>query len=85
VDVIAGSSGGPVTNNPPQFSGGNLILSGSGGPANGTYHVLTTTNLTTPLGSWLVLTNGTFDASGNFSSTNPVGTAKQQFFIIKQP
>ncbi|HZI31864.1 MAG TPA: hypothetical protein VFF11_05960, partial [Candidatus Binatia bacterium] len=71
--------------NNPQIVGGNLILSGSGGTNNGPYHVLTTTNLTTPLLSWDVLTNGTFDASGHFSSTNAVGTARQQFYIIKQP
>jgi fibronectin-binding autotransporter adhesin len=82
VNVISGS--GPVLNN-PQISGGNLILSGSGGTNNGPYHVLTSTNLATPLASWIILNTGTFDASGNFSSTNAVGTAKQQFYIIKQP
>jgi autotransporter-associated beta strand protein len=84
VNVVAAGNTGPVINN-PQIVVGNLILSGSGGTNNGPYHVLTTTNLVTPLPSWDVLTNGTFDASGNFSSTNAVGTAKQQFYIIKQP
>ena len=84
VNVVVSGGTGPVVNN-PQIVGGNLILSGTGGTNNGTYHVLTTTNLTTPLAGWDVLTNGTFDASGNFSSTNAVGTARQQFFIIKQP
>ena len=84
VNVVAAGGTGPVINN-PQIVSGNLILSGSGGTNNGPYHVLTTTNLATPLLSWAVLTNGTFDASGNFSSTNALGTAKQQFYIIKQP
>ncbi|HTL72555.1 MAG TPA: autotransporter-associated beta strand repeat-containing protein [bacterium] len=84
VNVVTAGGSGPVVNS-PQIVGGNLILSGTGGAANSTYHVLTTTNLTTPLVSWDVLTNGTFDASGNFSSTNAVGTANQQFYIIKQP
>jgi fibronectin-binding autotransporter adhesin len=84
LNVVAAGGTGPVVNN-PQIVGGNLILNGSGGTNNGPYHVLTTTNLATPLPSWNVLTNGAFDASGNFSSTNAVGTAKQQFFIIKQP
>jgi fibronectin-binding autotransporter adhesin len=84
VNVVAASGTGPVVNN-PQIIGGNLILSGTGGTNNGPYHVLTSTNLATPLPSWIILTNGTFDASGNFSSTNAVGTAKQQFYIIKQP
>ena len=82
VNVVSAS--GPVLNN-PQISGGNLILSGTGGTNNGPYHVLTSTNLATPLASWIILANGTFDASGNFSSTNAVGTAKQQFYVIKQP
>jgi hypothetical protein len=82
VNVV--NAGGPVLHG-PQISGSHLILSGTGGTAGGGYHVLTTTNLTTPLAGWNVLTNGTYDASGNFSSTNAVGTAKQQFYIIKQP
>lgn len=82
IGVVA--AGGPVVN-VPQISGGNLILSGSGGPANGTYHVLTSTNVATPLASWTVLTNGVFDGGGNFLSTNAVGGAAQQFYIIKQP
>jgi hypothetical protein len=84
VNVVAAGGSGPVTNS-LQIVGGNLILTGTGGTNNGPYHVLTTTNLATPLLSWDVLTNGTFDASGNFSSTNALGTAKQQFYIIKQP
>jgi len=82
VNVVAAS--GVVLNN-PKIVGSNLILSGTGGTDNGTYHVLTTTNLATAFASWNALSNGTFDASGNFSSTNAIGTAKQQFFIIKQP
>ena len=82
VNVVAASN---VVLNNPKIVGGNLILGGTGGTDNGTYHVLTTTNVATPFASWNVLTNGTFDASGNFSSTNAVGTAKQQFYIIKQP
>jgi len=84
VNVVAAGGTGPVVNN-PKIVGGNLILSGSGGTNNGPYHVLITTNLAMPLASWSVLTNGVFDASGNFSSTNALGTAKQQFYIIKQP
>jgi len=48
VNVVAAGGTGPVINN-PQIGGGSLILSGSGGTNNGPYHVLTTTNLATPL------------------------------------
>ena len=46
---------------------------------------ITATNLELPLTNWLVLTNGTFDSSGNFSSTNAVGTNAQQFYILQAP
>src|SRR5439155_11053410 len=38
-----------------KLSGGNLIFSGTGGTANGSYCVLTTTNLTTPMTNWTAL------------------------------
>lgn len=68
------------------ISGANVILSGTNntGPG-GTYHVLTSTNVVTPLANWTVLTNGAFDASGNFSTTNAVGTDSRQFYILQVP
>ena len=47
--------------------------------------VLTSTNVALPLASWTVLTNGSFDVNGNFSSTNSTGTSGQQFFILQLP
>jgi hypothetical protein len=69
------------------LSGTNIVLSGTNnsGPG-GTYHVLTATNVTTPVTNWSVLTNGNFDANGNFSSTNPVSTTTpQRFYILRVP
>jgi hypothetical protein len=65
--------------------GGNLVFSGTNGAANGTYSVLTSTNVAAPMTNWSVLTNGTFDAGGAFSITNAVGTAPRQFFRIRVP
>ncbi len=66
-------------------SGGKVILSGTNNVgAGGTYHVLTTTNLTLPLADWTVLTGGSFDANGNFSFTNSTGTSRQ-FFLLRVP
>ena len=82
---------------PPPATIGTLSFSGSGpaleitvagkaGQASGTYRVLTTTNLMAPLPTWTVVTNGTFDASGNFSATFPASaTSAQQFYSVVQP
>jgi autotransporter-associated beta strand protein len=76
----------PPTISHAGLSGGNIIISGTNnsGPG-GTYHVLSSTNLTVPLTNWSVVTNGTFDASGNFSSTNATGTNARQFYILQVP
>ncbi|MEO5802250.1 MAG: autotransporter-associated beta strand repeat-containing protein [Verrucomicrobiota bacterium] len=70
----------------PTFSGNNLILSGTGGPANGTYYVLASTNIALPLTNWTALATNTFDGSGGFSFTNAVNpAAPQQFFTLRVP
>ncbi len=68
------------------LSAGNVILRGTNnsGPG-GTYHVLTATNVNTSLSNWTVLTNGSFDNNGNFSSTNAAGTNAQQFYLLQVP
>jgi autotransporter-associated beta strand protein len=67
------------------LSGTNVIMSGTNAQAGAQYHVLTTTNLRTPLLQWTVLPPGTFPAA-NFSITNPVTPgAKQSFYQIRVP
>ncbi|HUE36912.1 MAG TPA: hypothetical protein VMO20_05935, partial [Candidatus Acidoferrum sp.] len=66
-----------------QFSGNNLVLSGTNGPFGGTYYVLTTTNLALPIAQWTVLYTNSFNAGGGFSFTNPVPAAPQQYFMLK--
>jgi hypothetical protein len=67
-------------------SGGSVIISGNNNTgAGGTYHILTATNLTAPLTNWVVLTNGTFDSSGNFSTTNAIGNNTRAFYILQVP
>jgi IPT/TIG domain len=68
-------------------SAGNIIMTGTNnaGPG-GTYHVLTSTNLLLPRTNWTVLTNASFDSSGNFSFTNAIAnTSTQQFYILQVP
>jgi hypothetical protein len=65
-------------------SAGNLIFSGSNGKPGGTFHVLTTTNLTTPLTNWVVLSTNSFNANGTFNVTNAVNPGThQQFYVIE--
>jgi hypothetical protein len=67
-------------------AGGNITLTGTGGADNGTYHVLTTTNLVTPISGWTVVTNGSYTGTGTFSVTFPITPGdQQQFYAIKSP
>jgi hypothetical protein len=68
----------------PVLHGGNLTLSGTGGPANGTFTVRTNANVTAPVASWGAATTGTFDGSGNFSVSLPVNPANPRLFILIQ-
>ena len=83
----------PSPPSPPSFgaasfdsSSGNLTLSGTGGVTNGTYHVLTSTNLALPLNQWNPIATNQFDSSGNFIFTNAVQTnVPQTFFLLEVP
>jgi hypothetical protein len=67
-------------------SGGNLSLSGSGGPANGNFSVLTNASLTVPISRWGVAATGTYDATGKFSVSLPVSaTNPKLFYLIQTP
>jgi hypothetical protein len=68
------------------FSGGQLIISGTNNvDSSGTYHLLSTTNLTVPLANWTVVLSGSFNANGSFSLTNSVPTNSSLFYILKIP
>jgi hypothetical protein len=100
--VIVTNNFGSVTSSPPavltvltapMFGGitagtnGSFILTGSGGTNNGTYSVLTSTNLATPVGLWTpVATNQQFNSLGQFIFTNIAPTdAVQLFYILQTP
>ena len=75
----------PVVNS-PVISGGNLILTGSGGTAGASYTWLTSTNLTTPIALWTTNTVGNFDGSGDFSNAIPISTSTPaKFFRLRTP
>ena len=84
INVVAGSGSGPVIGS-TTVSGGNLIFSGTGGTANGSYAVLTTTNIATPLINWTSLVTNSFDGAGAFSVTNAIAPGTpQRFYGIKE-
>jgi hypothetical protein len=68
----------------PQVSGGNLVLTGTGGTPNGGYTLLTTTNLLAPI-NWMTNSTGTLDGSGTFSVSIPIGTAPASFYRVRVP
>ena len=76
----------PPTVHSPFVSGGNLILTGTGGTPNRAYTWLTTTNLLTPLANWTVSTTGVLDGSGAFSNAIPFSITNQaDFFRLRMP
>jgi hypothetical protein len=82
--VAAGSV--PPTISSIIVSGGNVVISGTNNAGSGgTYHVLASTNIALPFVSWTVLTNGTFNGSGSFSSTNSTGGYPKQFYRLEVP
>ena len=80
------ASSTPPTINSARASGGNLILTGSGGTPSGSYTLLTSTNVTAPLATWTTNTGGSFNGSGAFSNAIPINLGEAaRFFRIKTP
>jgi uncharacterized delta-60 repeat protein len=79
-------SRGPLVITNMLAAGTKLMLRGTKGVANGTYYLMSSTNLSLPLTSWTCIATNTFDASGNFNSTNNLGLPSQrQFFLLRFP
>ena len=65
---------------------GNLTMSGTNGPANWTYRVLTSTDVGVPVGSWTPYRTNVFGPDGTYSFSAPIEPATpQRFFIISIP
>ena len=76
----------PPAINPPHVSGGNLILTGTGGTAGGTYSWLASTNVAAPLANWTTDTTGVSDGSGGFSNSFPINpSVPARFFQLRTP
>ncbi|HEX3799712.1 MAG TPA: LamG-like jellyroll fold domain-containing protein [Verrucomicrobiae bacterium] len=80
--IIAGSA--PIALANPQVVGTNLVFGGSGGPASGSYVVLTSTNAAVPVSTWTPIATNSFTAGGTFSVTNGIVTgAAGHYYAIK--
>lgn len=76
----------PPTLNAATVSGGNLILTGTGGTPNASYTWLTSTNVTTPIANWTTNTTGALDGTGALSNAIPVDVSKPaSFFRLRMP
>jgi autotransporter-associated beta strand protein len=83
ISVIAGSvTPTPVISSVMQ-SLGNLVFSGTNGAPNGTFYVLSSTNLALPISKWTLVSTNTYTASGSFAVTNPiVANGQPGFFVL---
>jgi hypothetical protein len=61
-----------------------LAISGTNGPPDETYDVLSSTNLALPVSQWTVIATNAFDSEGNFSfTTSPALNAVQSFYALR--
>ena len=79
-----------ATETPPvigdiNIAGGKLVVTGTGGVTNGTYYVLTATNIAAPASNWTRLLTNQFDNNGNFNFTNAFGTNAQNYYLLQVP
>ena len=61
--------------------GEDLILSGTGGTASGSYTVLSSTNIALPMINWTIAGSGTYGPAGEYSYTNAVNFATPELFL----
>jgi autotransporter-associated beta strand protein len=83
INVVASGGSGPVIGS-TTVSGSNLIFSGTGGSPNTGFYVLSTTNITTAVTNWSVISTNSFDNTGAFNLTNAVSPGvPKRFFMLK--
>ena len=83
-DVTPSSAGPPPSTQPRitrmRMDVSGLVLTGTNGTASGSYQVIGSPSLATPRAQWFAVANNVFDASGNFTCTNPVYPSDGQMF-----
>jgi hypothetical protein len=66
-------------------SGTNVIIAGTNGTPNGTYHALRSGTVQSPFASWTRVLTNSFDSSGNFVFTNTPPGSPSFYTIEQQP
>ena len=85
IAVVTAPGGSGPQFGPTVLSGGNLIFSGTGGITNGSFVVLSSTNVAAPLPNWIPVSTNPFDANGNFMLTNPINPSQpREFYRLQQ-
>jgi len=85
--VLLASPISPAAAQEPAFSEivltpGGVELRGTNGPLNGTYEVLASPDVSTPLNLWSVLATNKFKADGSFECTNSISGGLDQFYRL---
>ena len=100
VSLIVSGAGGSSTNTRANYvvvkpkaaiggvtltTGGNLVFSGTNGPAGEQYRILTITDVSLPLASWTPVWTNVFGADGSYNYTNTSGVNPAGFFLLVSP
>jgi hypothetical protein len=88
-DSVRTSTGEIVVLPPPaigniSIQGTDVVFSGTGGAPEGTYYLLSSTNLLLPLNQWQRIGTNNFDGSGNFNFTNSSSPMMPQMYYLLQ-
>jgi uncharacterized repeat protein (TIGR03803 family) len=63
---------------------GNFVLTGTG-PSGSPFRLWASTDASTPISSWTLLTNGAFAADGTFSYTDASAATPARFYSVSTP
>jgi autotransporter-associated beta strand protein len=83
VKLVVTAQAPPLITSQSVNAAGKFVFAGSGGTAGSPFYILTSTNLAAPLTNWTKILTNQFDASGNFSVTNPPATNRQGFYRVQ--
>jgi rhamnogalacturonan endolyase len=64
---------------------GNLVFSGTNGPAGAQYRILTASDVSLPLANWTPVWTNVFAPDGSYNYTNSTGANPAGFFLLVSP